>query len=148
MIAIAANNADARSPMHHRQIATPGMTFDEALATVPFSKTFFSEISGAERTYHFTEEDRISAAREILAREADAERAARMLIPDREPAVGDRCQDRETGVTVLVLATSAIDPETGELNFDWCPWILCRPEDGGEDYWAIELLLKIVKPWN
>lgn len=47
-------------------------TFAEVLATIPHAKTF--DINGTERTYTFTEEERISAAREEIIREDDAER--------------------------------------------------------------------------
>ena len=51
-------------------------TFADVLATMPHSKTF--EIGGVPRTYHFTEDERISAAREKLFREEDAGRRANL----------------------------------------------------------------------
>jgi hypothetical protein len=61
-------------------------SFDEVLATIPHSKTF--EINGGERTYHFTEADRVSAAREEIAREDDNERRRNPQKPRRVCRVG------------------------------------------------------------
>lgn len=77
--------------------ATParGMTFDEALATIPFSRSF--DINGTQRVYRYTEADRISAAREVLAREADAIARSNMT-PDQQELLDLRKSLRITQV--------------------------------------------------
>jgi DNA-binding XRE family transcriptional regulator len=87
--------------MHQLRPATAttrALSLDEALATVPYSKTF--EINGAERTYRFTEDDRISAARELLQRAAD-ETARSNMTPEQKELVDLR---KELGITQVEMA--------------------------------------------